>query len=247
MCSSKPVYLAVPFARKQDASTRGAIFSWDTKKWFVPIETNLRPFWEWLPSKWRRRIAEADQAEPPALAAPRVQPALAASPAPPKSTTGTPPTQCYHGTSLQAIMAIQEGGFRVDLAGSNAEMALGRGVYVTTTLQTALKCAESNPVAGGVLHLLIDLGRCYQVRAPGLHQKTWAQNGYDSPGHRRVSSASRKNTACSIQLASRSKMSCSATRPRRGVTATRYVTGSSCASNAMFCRLARCNRCQWCS
>eukprot|EP01043_Picozoa_sp_COSAG02_P052560 COSAG02_NODE_5681_length_4131_cov_3.322669_6_plen_209_part_00 len=77
-------------------------------------------------------------------------------------------------------MAIQEGGFRVDLAGSNAEMALGRGVYVTTTLQTALKCAESNPVAGGVLHLLIDLGWCYQVRAPGLHQKTWAQNGYDS-------------------------------------------------------------------
>ena len=43
------------------------------------------------------------------------------------------PTEFYHGTSLEAIMAIQESGFRVDLSGSNAGAALGPGVYVTTT------------------------------------------------------------------------------------------------------------------
>eukprot|EP01046_Picozoa_sp_COSAG06_P066915 COSAG06_NODE_17105_length_960_cov_2.442509_1_plen_55_part_10 len=37
----------------------------------------------------------------------------------------------YHGTSLEAILAIQESGFRVDLSGTNAGAALGPGVDVT--------------------------------------------------------------------------------------------------------------------
>ena len=46
------------------------------------------------------------------------------------------PTEFYHGTSLEAILAIQQAtGFRVDLAGSNAGAALGSGVYVTTTFR----------------------------------------------------------------------------------------------------------------
>jgi hypothetical protein len=35
-------------------------------------------------------------------------------------TTSRRPTVFYHGTSLEAILAIQESGFRVDLAGTNA-------------------------------------------------------------------------------------------------------------------------------
>ena len=79
----------------------------------------------------------------------------------------------YHGTSLEAILAIQESGFRVDLSGTNAGAMLGPGVYVTTTLQKALNYAkregvpgkEPHPAAGGVFELEVDLGRCYTVRS----------------------------------------------------------------------------------
>jgi hypothetical protein len=39
----------------------------------------------------------------------------------------------YHGTSLEAAINIQEVGFDVQLSGSNAGAALGRGLYVTTS------------------------------------------------------------------------------------------------------------------
>ena len=101
----------------------------------------------------------------------------------------------YHGTSLEAILAIQESGFRIDLSGTNAGAALGPGVYVTTTLQKALNYAkregvpgkEPNPAAGGVFELEVNLGRCYTVRSAAGPGKTtraertgWASQGYDS-------------------------------------------------------------------
>ena len=46
-----------------------------------------------------------------------------------------PPTEFYHGTSLEAALTIQEKGFDVDLSGSNAGAMLGPGVYITTSLQ----------------------------------------------------------------------------------------------------------------
>jgi hypothetical protein len=95
----------------------------------------------------------------------------------------------YHGTSLEAILAIQESGFRVDLSGTNAGAMLGPGVYVTTTLQKALNYAkregvpgkEPNPAAGGVFELEVNLGRCYTVRSNTPGERTgWASQGYDS-------------------------------------------------------------------
>jgi hypothetical protein len=101
----------------------------------------------------------------------------------------------YHGTSLEAILSIQESGFRIDLSGTNAGAALGPGVYVTTTLQKALNYAkregipgkEPNPAAGGVFELEVDLGRCCTVRSAAGPRKatraertSWASQGYDS-------------------------------------------------------------------
>eukprot|EP01046_Picozoa_sp_COSAG06_P104139 COSAG06_NODE_50329_length_319_cov_1.140909_1_plen_77_part_01 len=54
------------------------------------------------------------------------------------------PTEFYHGTSLEAILAIQDSGFRVDLSGTNAGAMLGPGVYITTTLAKALNYAKGN-------------------------------------------------------------------------------------------------------
>jgi len=108
-------------------------------------------------------------------------------------TTSRRPTVFYHGTSLEAILAIQESGFRVDLAGTNAGAMLGPGVYVTTTLEKALNYAkrddpslrtygiEPHPAAGGVLKLEVDLGRCYTVRSSSRSECTdWVSWGYDS-------------------------------------------------------------------
>ena len=55
------------------------------------------------------------------------------------------PTEFYHGTSLESILAIQATGFRLDLAGSNAGAALDSGVYITTTLEKALNYAKGKP------------------------------------------------------------------------------------------------------
>ena len=49
-------------------------------------------------------------------------------------------TEFYHGTSLAAALKIQDEGFRVDLAGSNAGKMLGPGLYCTTTLEKAVNC-----------------------------------------------------------------------------------------------------------
>ena len=74
----------------------------------------------------------------------------------------------YHGTSLEAGLQIQAGGFDVDLSGSNAGTMLGNGVYVTRTLKKALhyamgKAEKPNPHEGCVLHLKVDLGKMYTV------------------------------------------------------------------------------------
>ena len=65
-----------------------------------------------------------------------------------------PPTEFYHGTSLEAALTIQEKGFDVDLSGSNAGAMLGPGVYITTSLQKALNCKRTrsrNPCASAFL------------------------------------------------------------------------------------------------
>ena len=96
------------------------------------------------------------------------------------------PTDFYHGTSNEAILSIQQSGFRVDLCGTNAGAALGHGVYVTTTLEKALNYAKGpsnnpNPARGGVLVLEVDLGRCYTVRSSSVSERTdWQQRGYHS-------------------------------------------------------------------
>ena len=99
------------------------------------------------------------------------------------------PTEFYHGTSLEAILAIQDGGgFRVDLSGSNAGASLGPGVYITTTLEKALNYAKGdpnrphtlNPAQGGVFQLQVDLGRCYEVKPNDPNKQRWAEDGYDS-------------------------------------------------------------------
>ena len=38
-----------------------------------------------------------------------------------------PPTEFYHGTSLEAALNIQKSGFNISLSGSNAGAALGSG------------------------------------------------------------------------------------------------------------------------
>ena len=96
------------------------------------------------------------------------------------------PIEFYHGTSLEAILAIQQTGFRVDLSGTNAGAALGPGVYITTTLEKALNYAHGlpsnrNPARGAVLVLEVDIGRCYAVRFNNVAECTgWQQRGYDS-------------------------------------------------------------------
>eukprot|EP01047_Picozoa_sp_COSAG01_P051312 COSAG01_NODE_5281_length_4359_cov_1.386620_3_plen_891_part_00 len=70
----------------------------------------------------------------------------------------------YHGTSLEAGLAIQTNGFNVEFSGRNAGMVLGKGVYITTTLEKALNYAKPNPENGCVLELKVDLGRVYRLK-----------------------------------------------------------------------------------
>ena len=48
------------------------------------------------------------------------------------------PTIFYHGTSVEAALAIQEKGFDPERSGTNAGALLGKGVYCTTTLEKAM-------------------------------------------------------------------------------------------------------------
>jgi hypothetical protein len=58
---------------------------------------------------------------------------------------------------------------------------LGRGIYVTTTLEKALNYAKLKPYSGAVLQLHLDLGRCYSVSSrDDPYIRTWQDQGYDS-------------------------------------------------------------------
>ena len=98
----------------------------------------------------------------------------------PQPTAPSQPTEFYHGTSPQAALLIQENGFRVDLSGTNAGTMLGPGVYVTTTLQKAMRYAEDKPHGGVVLKLRVDLGNCRAIVRGDALRTTWQQAGYDS-------------------------------------------------------------------
>ena len=92
-----------------------------------------------------------------------------------------PPREFYHGTSLEAALAIQRDGFNVELSGSNAGAMLGDGLYITTTLEKALNYAKPKPNAGAIFRLQVDLGRCYTVTDKNDPlRRTWADEGYDS-------------------------------------------------------------------
>ena len=96
----------------------------------------------------------------------------------------------YHGTSVEAGIAIQRGGFNVDLSGTNAGTMLGDGVYLTTTLGKAMSYAAeppigyseagSRPLGGCVLKLKVDLGRCKELTHNDLMMRSWHRNGFDS-------------------------------------------------------------------
>ena len=82
-------------------------------------------------------------------------------------------TEFYHGTSLEAALCIQTGGFRTDLAGKNAGTKLGCGTYITTTLEKALSYAKKMPNAGCVFKLKVDLGNCKELSKADPLIKTW--------------------------------------------------------------------------
>jgi hypothetical protein len=86
----------------------------------------------------------------------------------------------YHGTSLEAALAIQETGFRVDLSGTNAGAMLGSGVYITTTLEKALNYAKVKEHAGAIFKLKVDLGKCLELKPNDPHMRDWHAQGYDS-------------------------------------------------------------------
>ena len=89
------------------------------------------------------------------------------------------PSLLYHATNLKAALLIQDGGFRVDLSGSNAGARLGPGVYCTATLQKAMQYCKG-PHGGIVFELHVDLGRCKTLQINDPMMTTWQQNGYDS-------------------------------------------------------------------
>ena len=76
--------------------------------------------------------------------------------------------------------AVQTKGFDPELAGTNAGAMLGKGLYITTSLQKALNYAGRFEHEGAVFKLQVDLGRCYQVQKNDSNMKTWMNQGYDS-------------------------------------------------------------------
>jgi hypothetical protein len=91
-----------------------------------------------------------------------------------------PPSEFYHGTSLDAALTIQQTGFCVGLSGTNAGAMLGNGVYMTTTLEKALNYAKDKPHGGIIFQLRVDLGRCKKMSRADPMMKTWHEKGYDS-------------------------------------------------------------------
>ena len=91
--------------------------------------------------------------------------------------------ELFHGTSLEAALSIQAGGFRVGL-GKNANGPLGSGLNVTTTLVNALNYAKrTDPCAAGggaIFRVDVRRGRCCEAQRLRAHLRTWQTQGYDS-------------------------------------------------------------------
>jgi len=86
----------------------------------------------------------------------------------------------YHGTSLEAAENIQKVGFDVTRSGSNAGAMLGRGLYVTSTLEKAINYAKRMPCQGAIFEVQVQLGKCYRVSANDSNMAKWQEMGYDS-------------------------------------------------------------------
>jgi len=86
----------------------------------------------------------------------------------------------YHGTSIEAALAIQDHGFDITLSGSNAGPLLGSGVYCTTMFEKAIGYAKGKEASGIVFELRVDLGRCKTLTVGDDMMQTWHQQGYDS-------------------------------------------------------------------
>ena len=111
---------------------------------------------------WVRKKVAAKVAGPPATAAAPTLAAAAGGSVEVDLEAGEmleAPRDFYHGTSLEAALKIQEEGFRVDLAGSNAGTMLGKGCYVTTSLEKALNYAKhKNADCGAIFRLDVTWG-----------------------------------------------------------------------------------------
>ena len=82
---------------------------------------------------------------------------------------------------VDQTLNIQKVGFDVAQSESNAGAMLGRGLYVTTTLQKALNYAAPKPCQGAIFELQVHLGRCYRVTSRDDSNRTkWQEMGYDS-------------------------------------------------------------------
>jgi hypothetical protein len=81
---------------------------------------------------------------------------------------------------LEAALNIQKVGFDVARSGSNAGAMLGRGLYVTSTLEKAMNYAKRMPCQGAIFELKVQLGNCYRVSSNDSNMAKWQQMGYDS-------------------------------------------------------------------
>jgi len=103
------------------------------------------------------------------------------------------PDSFYHGTSVDAALAIQSRGFKTSLSGTGSGTTLlGPGVYCTTSLEKAMGYAKHRQWGGVVLQLHCDLGRCKKLTVDDPLMTSWQEHGYDSawaPQVRRPGSA----------------------------------------------------------
>jgi len=90
-----------------------------------------------------------------------------------------PPGELYHGTSLYNAILIQDQGFKIDMAGSNAGTLLGNAVYLASDLQQSLYYARMSYV-GIVLKLQVNMGRIRKIFRGDPLLTTWMYHGYDT-------------------------------------------------------------------
>jgi len=119
-----------------------------------------------------------------------------------ETAKGLRPDTFYHGTSIEAALEIQEYGFDVSRAGTNAGSLLGPGVYCTTTLEKAMDYAKGNPASGIIFELRADLGRCKTLAAGDALMKTWQRLRLGVGAKGRESPKSWRKTASRIPPAS---------------------------------------------